>query len=234
MSPHIGLSTKQTVIGAILMAAILGCSDGASEFQIRFSDVHGLRKGDPVYFEESAIGKVENVEYTDAGIFLVGVRISPEFASAATDASKFYIDVAPQKSEQRAIRVVQLETGGHPIENGSTVDGHTRYAVLYEQLARQFGKDIADLESGINAFLNELQGIPANEQIREIERQLDAIIADLGSMSREMKDKLENEILPLIKEQIEDLRKRLEGSGRGEALDPLDEKMDTIDDRLST
>ena len=113
------------------------------------------------------------------------------------------------------------------------VEGHTKYAVLYEQFAHQLGQNIAILESGINAFLNELQGIPVNEQIKELERQMDAIIADLGNMSRTMKDRLENEILPLIREKIEELRKRLEGSGQEKALDPLEQKMKTIDERLN-
>jgi ABC-type transporter Mla subunit MlaD len=234
MPLHIKTFWKLSCTGAILFAYLTGCADGMHDFKIRFDNVYGLQKGAPVYFEESVIGNVEKVEYTDDGHFLVSVAIQPEFASAATAASRFYIDADPQKGAQKVIRVVQLEPGGQPIAEDAVVDGHTRYAVLYEQFARQLGQNIADLESGINAFLNELQGIPADEQIKEIERQLDAIIANLGGMSREMKDRLENEILPLIKEKIEDLRKRLEGSGREEALDPLDEKMDTIDDRLST
>ena len=94
--------------------------------------------------------------------------------------------------------------------------------------------NIATLESGINAFLNELQGIPANEQVKELARQLDAIIADLGNMSSAMKERLDNEILPLIRKKIEELRKGLEESGQEKELDPLEQKMKTIDERLNT
>ena len=225
---------KWFCIGVFLLANLAGCTDGTHDFKIRFHDVYGLKNSAPVYFEESVIGTVEKVAYTDAGNFLVSVAIQPEFVSAATTASRFYIDADLQGGTQKVLRVVQLEPGGQPIAEGTVVEGHTRYAVLYEQFAHQLGQNIAILESGINAFLDELQGIPESEQIKEIERQLDAIIADLGTMSREMKDRLEHEILPLIREKIEALRKRLEGSGGGKALDPLDQKMDIIDDRLST
>jgi hypothetical protein len=49
-----------------------------------------------------------------------------------------------------------------------------------------------------------------------------------------MKERLDNEILPLIREKIEELRKGLEGSGQEKELDPLEQKMKTIDERLNT
>ena len=216
---------------AILM--MVGCFDSRHGFTIRFDDVHGLKQGDPVYFEASVIGTVEKVDYTDTGKFLVGVSLQEEFASAATNASRFYVDAEPHNRLQKVIRVVQLEPGGDPISEDAVVDGHSKYTVLYEQFARQLGKNIAVLESGINAFLEALQGFPESEQVRELERQLDEIIADLGNMSSEMKTTLENEILPLLREKIEALRKSLERIGRGDDLESIDRKMDAIDSRLN-
>lgn len=233
MQIHAKTFLRLVLLSVLLLPSMVACSGGAPEFKIRFGDVHGLRKGDALYLDASTIGKVDKVAYTDTGVFLVSVSIQKEFASAATDTSKFYIDVDPQERQQRAIRVVQLEKGGRPIEDGAIVDGDTKYTVLYEQFASQLGKNIAVLESGINAFIKELQGVPESEQIRELERQLDEIIADLGNMSSEMKTKLENEILPLLREKIEELRKSLERIGRGDDLESIDRKMDAIDSRLN-
>jgi hypothetical protein len=233
MRPHVDALVRMALISAVLFMVLAGCTDGAAEFKIRFNDVHGLRKGAPVYFDENVIGAVREIDYTDEGVFLVSVAIRKAFASDATDASRFYIDRDPEKGSQKVIRMVQLKPGGRPIAEDAVVDGQTRYAVLYEQFARELGQNIAALESGIEAFLNELQGFPADEQIAELEQQLDAIIADLGTMSHAMKDKLEHEILPLIREKIEDLRKRLAGSGRENALEPLDRKLHTIHERLN-
>ena len=218
-----------TTLAALLM---VGCFSRTHDFQIRFDHVHGLRKGAAVYFDDAVVGEVREIEYTDAGIFLVSVAIREQFASAATDTSRFYIDTDPQETDRKVIRVVQLKPGGQPIAEDAVVDGQTRYAVLYEQLARQLGENIATLESGINAFLEELQSIPTDEQIKAIEQQLDAIIADLGHMSRAMQDKLKNEILPQIKKQVEELRQRLTGSGQEKELDPIEEKMRIIDEEL--
>ena len=232
MLSHAKAYVKFSLLSVILLASLAGCFNSALDFQIRFDDVHGLKKGDPVYFEETVIGIVAAVDYTDSGDFLVRVAIQNEFAHAATVASKFYIDGDPEKRSQKLLRVVQLEKGGNRIEEDEIVDGHTKYAVLYDQFANQLGQNITLFESGINEFLKALKGFSSDEQIKELEKQLDDIIADLGHMSREMKDKLENEILPLLREKIEELRKSLEGTGQGKDLESIDRKMETATNAL--
>lgn len=223
---------KNTLLIPVVAALLVtGCSDRTHDFTLRFRDVHGLAKGDPVYLEESVIGTVDEVTYTDQGLFLVQVSIHREFESAATQASRFFIDTRPD-THQKIIRVVQLTPGGEPIAEGSVVDGQTRFAVLYEQLARQVGEKVADLESGINGFLKELKAIPEKEQIKQLERELDRILADLGRMSREMEQTLEKDVLPKIEKKIEELRKKLERTGDPHDLEVLEEKLDRIHDKL--
>ena len=232
---HGPLTLRSILVLTVVLLALtmFGCFNGTHDFTIRFEDLHGLKTGDPVYFEDSPIGEVAAVEYTDAGLFLVSVALQKEFASAATDASRFYIDAAPQNGAQKRVQVVQMTPGGTPVEEGAVVDGHTKYAVLYEQFAHRLGKNITILESGINEFLEALQDISTEEQIAQLDRQLDAIIADLGEMSRDMQYRLEHEILPLLQEKLEELRKRLEGPGEEDDIDRLERKMETIDDSLS-
>ena len=232
MLSHAQASLKRIILSAILLAPIAGCMDGALDFQIQFDNVHGLKQGDPVVFEEAVIGTIEEIDYTDSGVFMVSVAIQKEFANAATDDSKFYIDFHPQDRDRKAIEVVQLEKGGNPIEENAVVEGHMKYAVLYEQFTYELGKNIAILGSGINEFFRAFQGFSDAEKIREIEKQLDAIIADLGNMSDEMKRKFEKEIIPLLKEKIEALRKSLEKIDKGEDLNRIDRKMNTITETL--
>lgn len=233
MLPRVHTFLKLALIWAILSAPLIGCMDSTHDFRIRFRDVHGLHKGNPVYFEDAVIGDVQEVAYTDSGVFLVGVSIQKDFISAATDASRFYIDGNPENTAQKVIRVVQLGKGGNPIEEDAVIEGQTKYAVLYEQFAYQLGQNLTIFEAGVNEFLRELQGFSTDEQIEELEKQLDAIMADLGRMTHEMKDKLENEILPLLRRKIEELRKRLEGTGQEEDLGPIDQKMNAIHQALN-
>jgi hypothetical protein len=224
---------KLALTWAILSASLIGCMNSTHDFRIRFRDVHGLHKGNSVYLEDTAIGDVRKVAYLDSGVFLVSVSIQKEFASAATDAARFFIDGDPENSTQKVIRVIHLDKGGKPIEEDAVIEGQTKYAVLYEQFAYQLGQNLTLFEAGINEFLRELQGFSTDEQIEELEKQLDAIMSDLGRMTREMKHKLENEILPLLRQKIEELRKRLKGTDQEENLGPIDQKMDAINRELS-
>ena len=236
MLPKVNLISRPIVRSLFLILTTvmvpIGCSETNHDIRIRFNDIQGLRKGDQVYFDKSVIGNVNEIEYTDSGNYLVSVSVKKQFSSAITDTSKFYIDTEHQKKQQKVVRVVQLEKGGNKIEEDTIIQGHTKYSVIYDQFAHQFNKNINILESGINEFLRELKGFSENEQIEEIERQLNEIIADLGSMSIEMKNKLEKEILPLLKKKIEELRKSLGETGEEEEFEKIDEKIELISDRL--
>ncbi len=63
--------------GLLLVGAILiGCS-GDLEFAIRFKAIDGLRTGDRLIAEESVIGSVQAVDYTDQGDYRSAVRQRP-------------------------------------------------------------------------------------------------------------------------------------------------------------
>ena len=101
-----------------------------------------------------------------------------------------------------------------------------------DRFTKKFRKNIQSLESDLNEFFDGLQSLSESEQIKQIERQLDKIIAELGNLSLEMKHKLETEILPRIKEQIEELRRRLEKIGKEEKLKYVEKKIKTISAKL--
>jgi elongation factor P hydroxylase len=220
------------LLQTITALVFFGCMETTHDFKIRFDDINGLREGDKVFFKESAIGDVEDVEYTDKGIFLVSVSIKEQYASTATDVCEFYVDEEPPKSDQKIIRVVQLGEGGNQLKEGAVVDGNTKYSVFYSQFAFRLGQRINILESGINEFLRELKGLSENKQIKVIERQLDKITGDLSNMSIEMKNTLEQEVMPFLKKKIEELRKSLKKAGEEEKLHSIDQKIQMITDSL--
>ena len=55
---------------------------------------------------------------------------------------------------------------------------------------------------------------------------------EIENLSVQMKHKLETEILPRIREQIEELRRRLEEIGKEEKLKYVDQKIETISAKL--
>jgi ABC-type transporter Mla subunit MlaD len=223
---------RKIIFSLIAALVLLGCVGTTYNFKIRFNDINGLNKNDQVFFDKTPIGVVTDVEYTDTGTYLVSVAVENKFSSLPKDSSTFYIDANPETEGEKAIRIIQIKEGGNLIEKNSAVEGQSKYSAIYGQIANNFRKNIHDMESEINEFIKGLQDFSESEQIKQIERQLDKILAEIENLSAEMKHKLETDILPRIKEQIEELRRRLKQIGKEEKLKYVDQKIETISAKL--
>jgi ABC-type transporter Mla subunit MlaD len=215
---------RNFIFSAITALVLTGCIGTTHNFTIRFNDIEGLRKNDQVYFDQTPIGVVTDVEYTDTGNYLVKVAVEDQYSSLPKDSSTFYIDSNPGAEGQKAVRIIQIEDDGNTIEKNATVEGQTKYAAIYGQIANKFRE--------INEFFKGLQNLSEDEQIKRLERQLDKILSEIKNLSAQMKHKLETEILPRIREQIEELRRRLEEIGKEEKLKYVDQKIETISAKL--
>ena len=211
---------------------LIGCVGPTHNFMIRFNDIEGLRKNDQVFFDQTPIGVVTDVKYTDDGNYLVKVAVENQYSSLAKDSSTFYIDSNPENESQKAIRIIQIDDDGNIIEKNAIVAGQTKYVAIYGQIANKFRKNVHVMETEINEFFKGLQNLSESEQIKQIERQLDKILAEIKNLSAEMKHKVETEILPRIRERIEELRRRLEEIGKEEKLEYVDQKIETISAKL--
>jgi hypothetical protein len=223
---------KKYFFSATIAIILIGCIGTTHNFVIRFNEIEGLMKNDQVFFDQTPIGVVTDVEYTDAGAYLVKVAVEDQYSSLPQDSSTFYIDSNPENESQKAIRIIQIQEDGNTIEKNAIVEGQTKYAAIYGQIANKFRENVRVMESEINEFFKGLQNLSEDEQIKQLERQLDKILAEIENLSAQMKHKLETEILPRIKEQIEELRRRLEEIGKEEKLKYVDQKIETISAKL--
>ena len=223
---------KSFIFSTITALVLFGCVATTHDFKIRFNDIQGLRNNDRVFFDKTAIGKVTNIEYTDAGNYLVTVSVEDQFSSLPKDSSTFYIDSNPETEGQKAIRIIQIKDGGNILKKNAVVKGKSKYATIYGQIANRFRQNVLIMESELNEFFDELQDFSESEQIKQIERQLDKILAEMENLSFKMKHKLETEVLPRIKEQLEGLKRRLEEIGKEESLKHVEQKIETISAKL--
>jgi ABC-type transporter Mla subunit MlaD len=209
---------RNFIFSVITALVLLGCVGTTYNFKIRFNDIQGLRENDRVFFDKTPIGVVTDVEYTDTGNYLVSVAVDDQYSSLPKDSSTFYIDSNPETEGETAVRIIQIKDGGNLIEKNTVVEGQSKYSAIYGQIANNFRKNIHAMESEINEFIKGLQDFSESEQIKQIERQLDKILAEIENLSAEMKHKLETDILPRIKQHIEELRRRLKQIGKEEKL----------------
>ena len=223
---------RNFIFSTITAVVLIGCAGTTHNFMIWFNDIEGLRKDDQVFFDQTPIGVVTDVEYTDTGDYLVKVALEDQYSSLAKDSSTFYIDLNPENESQKAVRIIQTADEGNIIEKNTIVEGQTKYAAIYGQIANKFRKNVRVMESEINEFFKKIQNLSEDEQIKQLERQLDKILSEIENLSAQMKRKLDTEILPRIKEQIEELRRRLEEIGKEEKLKYVDQKIETISAKL--
>jgi archaellum component FlaC len=222
------MRAKQNLYILISALALSGCVSGTLDFKVRYQDASGLRKDDRVLFEESHVGVVKDVKYTDQGDFLVDISIRREFANEATEYSRFYISLDPKLGDRQAVHMVRVKDGGAPIQEDSIVAGTTKHAFLYDQFSAKLRDNLERFELELNSFVESLTRLPESEQIKRLEQELDRLLAELQHLGAEMKHKLKSEILPRIKEEIEELRRRLEALGREDDLKPVDRKMEEL------
>ena len=223
---------RNFISSVIAALVLLGCVGTTYNFKIRFNDIQGLRENDRVFFDKTPIGVVTDVEYTDTGNYLVSVAVDDQYSSLPKDSSTFYIDSNPETEGETAVRIIQIKDGGNLVEKNTVVEGQSKYSAIYGQIANNFRKNIHAMESEINEFFKGLQSLSENEQIKQIEKQLDKILAEIENLSVEMKHKLETDILPRIKEQLEGVRRRLEKNGKEEKLKHVEQKLETISVKL--
>jgi len=223
---------RNFVFSTITALILIGCIGTTHNFKIQFNDVDGLRKNDQVFFDQTPIGVVADVEYTDSGNYLVKVAVEDQYSSLPKDSSTFYIDSNPEAEDQKAVRIIQIQDDGNTIEKNAIVEGQTKYAAIYGQIASKFRKNVLVMETEINEFFKGLQNLSEDEQIKQLERQLDKILSEIENLSEQTKHKLETEILPRTREQIEELRRRLEEIGKEEKLKYVDQKIETISAKL--
>ena len=136
---------KNIFFSAITALVLIGCVGTTHNFKIRFNDIEGLRKNDRVFFDQTAIGEVMGIEYTDTGSSLVSVAIEDQFSSLTKDSSTFYIDSNPETEDRKAIRIIQIKDGGNIIEKNTIVEGQSKYSAIYSQIANNFQKNFKSL-----------------------------------------------------------------------------------------
>ncbi len=74
---------RNFILSAITAFALFGCIGTTHNFNIRFNDIEGLRKNDQVFFDNTPIGVVTDVEYADTGNYLVRVAESIKIEKSA-------------------------------------------------------------------------------------------------------------------------------------------------------
>ena len=212
-----------------LMGLMLTGCTGDLDFIVRFKAVDGLRTGDRVWSDAQTIGAVSAVDYSDQADYLVAVRIERQYAEALGQGSLFYVDTDPQAPERKALMVILDASNGDPITDGQTVAGTARWEARMQQMTRRMEETVSGLAVELGQYWQDLQNLSASEQVQRLEQELDRIIAELRRLSASARHELRTNILPRLREQLAELRRKLQAPENEGQFDRLEEKIERID-----
>ncbi len=209
-------------VNVLICLLILACACQATglNLNIRFDQAQGIEVKDRVIFEGNHIGNVSKVNYANSGDYIVSVTIQPNFINTATEDSQFFIIDDPQKSPHKAIEVLMTSDGGTLLADGATVTGSVKpspVADLFNQLAsgwsvgmKLFGNQLGDWQNQFESFSKELEKFPDSEAYKQLEAEFNRLVEQMKNSGDEVGEKIQNEILPRIQEEMDKLKKQLE------------------------
>ncbi len=177
-----------TLVYIFLFLFLWGCSESPLTFQVRFTEVTGLKQNDLVYFEKNEIGQVKKVSYTNQGDFLVELEIAPGFKNAATEDSRFYVERFLAKELNIAVIVEQERPGGIVLKNNTIVQGSARSGYLTEIL-RDLQKKAGAAQIELNMVLQELQK-SLDTTSEKLDKQLEETLDDLSVQFNSFADEI--------------------------------------------
>ncbi len=94
-------------------------------------------------------------------------------------------------------------------------------------------KTVSGLTAEIGPYGRDLQDLSTSEQAQRLEQKLDRILAELRRMGASARNEIKTKIRPRLREQLEDLRRRLVAPEHEDQLDRLQEKVERIDREVS-
>lgn len=220
---------KKIHITLILTIFLLfGCEETGLNLKIRFDDIQGLQADNRVLFESNHVGQVTRVFYAKEGFYSVDLIIKEDFANAATEYSQFYIVDDPRVADSKAIEIMLLRKGGTPLADGAVVEGSTRSAAVYQKMLQNFDKQAGKIGRQLQNFFEDLKKLPESDEVKQLQQDLEELGREMEAAGKATRDKIQNEVVPMMKEELERLKKRLENFGREKEVEPLEEQLEKL------
>ena len=217
------------ILFALLWAIIsAGYQPDAFRVHVLFDQVNKLQEGDGVVLKAQTIGFVENFIYAKEGHFKVTLAIDKGFETDISEYSRFIIVEDPTVTGKKAVRVIQTRLGGKSLKNGTTIEGSDKYSVFFEDMAGDIRDGVDFLKKGMIEFSEGLKGLSENEQIKALRKEIKRLTEVMAKAKNETREKIINEVLPLLKRDMEKLREQLRKFGREDEMAPLDNEMKKI------
>lgn len=210
-----------------LCGLVLACL-GNLRLTVAYDQADELKAGDRVIWQEQTIGEVQAVEADATGRIAAQMQIKGNFREKVTDESRFLIQTDPQNYWQKHIEMVNLAEGGNPLPNGAEIEGSTYLSLQLERGSRGLAAWSQLLLQELERWQKELNQLPEEEWYKELERQMDYWLSEMGQAGVETRRYFREEVLPRLEEAVRELKRRLRELNKEEEADILEIKLEEL------
>jgi paraquat-inducible protein B len=193
----------------LMFLVMAGCQQGGLDFKIRYKEIHGLKAKDPVIEGKNTIGEVTGISSTKDARYLVHVRIKADYADSVTEHSSFYIRKDLHKGAGTVIEMVQTRSGGTPLRDGDTIEGSYEPVESSEGFWKDFEGTLHDLGRQLDEFSDYIREFPDSREYRSLKRQLERLSEEMRQAEKDVREKIEKDLLPQLQQDLEKLRDAL-------------------------
>jgi paraquat-inducible protein B len=217
-------STFILLLACLFVAA---CADDL-EMTVLYDTPAGLQKGDPVRWNDQAIGQVEAVERTQSGRVGVKLKIGETYRQDVTDQCRFVPHTSPGAPHRSYIEMVRLGPDGAVLTDGAAVEGSSQLSLLFERGGRQVQEWARAFKDEVDRWQGEIERLPEKEWYNRLERQIDELAREMEKAGEETRRYLQREVLPELEEALRRFKERFQQRGRGEETAPLERKLEEL------
>jgi len=220
MHIHARLKLFFTLFFTLFLLA--GC--GNFFLKLSFSDIQGLKKNDPIFFDQNKVGHITHIAYTDTGEYIVSIDIKKEFKQAFTEFSRFKIIESPLEEHEKAILMTLAQKGGKPLKNGSVVK-----AIAPSPL-QGLAPFIDKFKSDLDKMVNQMKSVPESKEYQALEKKIDELAKQMKRSGKAVQESIKNDIIPRLKRQLKALSNALKKKGMKDDTHPLEKKLNALQD----
>jgi len=97
--------------------------------------------------------------------------------------------------------------------------------VVSEQLDSELDRTLEDVAAQLQKFGKDIEAIPDSEEVKKLEEAVRQFGAQFNRAQEDIQDQIQNEILPQLQREVENLRRRLEKEGREQEVDEIERQV---------
>jgi hypothetical protein len=210
----------------LFIFAGISCGHGDLDFDILFQDGDGLKPGQPVIFKGVEIGEVTRVGIDEDGTVRFSVTIKDEYRDTVYREARYTIekpDGSFSYSDLRQITIYDRSSESRTtVTPGDVIEGSDGLLADWMEAAAGYGKQLwAAAEVAFEEFSREIAEFSHSPEGQDLQRELRNFGEKIRQLNREQVEAFRREHLPVIEQNVRDMRDRLEAAGKSKEAEDL-------------